>query len=172
MVGFVNHLRKDSGGNPIYQATPVLELLLRATADLAHPYFLILDEMNLSHVERYFSDFLSAMESKKSIPLHQEDRALRTPSGFTVEREIAFPENLFVIGTVNVDETTYMFSPKVLDRANVLEFALAPGGAKAFLSQSGKHVAPITPAPGAPIAFLDLSRRARGLAEPHSGRAQ
>lgn len=166
VVGFVNHLRKSAAGNPIYQATPVLELLLRATDDPAHPYFLILDEMNLSHVERYFSDFLSAMESKKPIPLHQEEHALRTPSGATVEREIPFPENLFVIGTVNVDETTYMFSPKVLDRANVLEFRIGTEQAKDFLSQSGKHVAPTTPAPGAPLAFLDLSRRARGLAEP------
>jgi hypothetical protein len=166
VVGFVNHLRKDAAANPTYQTTPVLELLLRATADPEHPYFLILDEMNLSHVERYFSDFLSAMESKKPIPLHQEEHALRTPSGASVEREIAFPENLFVIGTVNVDETTYMFSPKVLDRANVLEFRIGTEQAKDFLSQSSNHVAPTTPAPGAPLAFLDLARRARGLAEP------
>ena len=165
VVGFVNHLRKDAAGNPFYQVTPVLELLLRATADPEHPYFLILDEMNLSHVERYFSDFLSAMESKKPIPLHQEEHALRTPSGATVEMEIPFPENLFIIGTVNVDETTYMFSPKVLDRANVLEFRIGPEQAKEFLSQSSNHVAPTSPAPGAPLAFLDLSRRARGLAE-------
>ena len=166
VVGFVNHLRKDAAGNPIYQATPVLELLLRAKDDPAHPYFLILDEMNLSHVERYLSDFLSAMESKKPIPLHQEERALRTPAGATVEREIAFPENLFVIGTVNVDETTYMFSPKVLDRANVLEFRIGPEQASAFLSQKGNLVASAIPTVGAPLAFLDLSRRARGLAEP------
>jgi hypothetical protein len=166
VVGFVNHLRKDAAGNPIYQATPVLELLLRAIADPSHPYFLILDEMNLSHVERYFSDFLSAMESKKPIPLHYEENALRTPSGKMVERELAFPENLFVIGTVNVDETTYMFSPKVLDRANVLEFRIGTEQAKEFLSQSGKQLAPITPVPGAPLAFLDLSRRARGLSGP------
>jgi len=166
VVGYVNYLRKDTAGNPIYQATPVLELLLRATADPAHPYFLILDEMNLSHVERYFSDFLSAMESKKPIPLHQEEHALRAPSGAVVEREIAFPENLFVIGTVNVDETTYMFSPKVLDRANVLEFRIGTEQAKDFLADSGKQVATTTPAPGAQLAFLDLSRRARGLAGP------
>jgi|GEM_PF-1735346 len=166
VVGFVNHLRKDGEGNPIYQATPVLDLLLRATADPTYPYFLILDEMNLSHVERYFSDFLSAMESKKPIPLHHEEHALRTPSGATVQRELAFPANLFVIGTVNVDETTYMFSPKVLDRANVLEFRIGNEQAKDFLSQDDKHVAPTTPAPGAPLTFLDLSRRARGLAEP------
>ena len=66
--------------------------------------------MNLSHVERYFADFLSAIESKEEIPLYGEDRTIK------------LPENIFIIGTVNVDETTYMFSPKVLDRANTIEF--------------------------------------------------
>ena len=65
--------------------------------------------MNLSHVERYFADFLSAIESGEKIPLYGEE-------------ELTLPPNLFIIGTVNVDETTYMFSPKVLDRANVIEF--------------------------------------------------
>ena len=65
--------------------------------------------MNLSHVERYFADFLSAIESGEKIPLYGEE-------------ELTLPSNLFIIGTVNVDETTYMFSPKVLDRANVIEF--------------------------------------------------
>ena len=65
--------------------------------------------MNLSHVERYFADFLSAIESGEKIPLYGEE-------------ELTLPQNLFIIGTVNVDETTYMFSPKVLDRANVIEF--------------------------------------------------
>ena len=72
--------------------------------------------MNLSHVERYFSDFLSSMESNKPIPLHAADDVEDIP------KKLAIPDNLFIIGTVNVDETTYMFSPKVLDRANVLEF--------------------------------------------------
>ena len=112
VVGYYNVLTKS------YQHTPSLDLLMEATGkDI--PYFLILDEMNLSHVERYFSDFLSAMESHKPIPLHKHnDENNENP----VPQEIEIPENLFIIGTVNVDETTYMFSPKVLDRANVLEF--------------------------------------------------
>ena len=71
--------------------------------------------MNLSHVERYFSDFLSGMESEEAIPLHNNDIEY-------VSTGLKLPKNLLVIGTVNVDETTYMFSPKVLDRANTLEF--------------------------------------------------
>lgn len=93
-----------------YQSTPAFELIEQAQQDPNNPYFLILDEMNLSHVERYFADFLSAIESGEEIPLYGNDETLK------------LPENLFIIGTVNVDETTYMFSPKVLDRANTIEF--------------------------------------------------
>ncbi len=104
-----------------YQSTPALDFIIRASEDPDNPYILILDEMNLSHVERYFSDFLSAMESKEPVPLH-DDPESEFPS------MIEIPDNLMVVGTVNVDETTYMFSPKVLDRANTLEFeTLRPG---------------------------------------------
>lgn len=104
IVGYYNVITEK------YQSTPAYELIKKAQGDPHHPYFLILDEMNLSHVERYFADFLSAIESGEEIPLYGTDETL------------ALPENLFIIGTVNVDETTYMFSPKVLDRANTIEF--------------------------------------------------
>ena len=93
-----------------YSPTPSYKLIKMAQHDLKNPYFLILDEMNLSHVERYFADFLSAIESGEEIPLYGTDENLK------------LPDNLFIIGTVNVDETTYMFSPKVLDRSNTIEF--------------------------------------------------
>ena len=104
IVGYYNVITED------YQSTPAYELIKNAQDDLNNPYFLILDEMNLSHVERYFADFLSAIESGEEIPLYGNNDSL------------ALPNNLFIIGTVNVDETTYMFSPKVLDRANTIEF--------------------------------------------------
>ncbi len=97
-----------------YHSTPAYELIKNAKNDLNNPYFLILDEMNLSHVERYFADFLSAIESGEEIPLYGNENSLKLPN------------NLFIIGTVNVDETTYMFSPKVLDRANTIEFDTLP----------------------------------------------
>lgn len=109
IVGYYNVLTKE------YQHTQSLDLILKAKNDISNPYFLILDEMNLSHVERYFSDFLSAMESEEKIPLHKA-------TDVDVPTDFAIPKNLFVVGTVNIDETTYMFSPKVLDRANVMEF--------------------------------------------------
>jgi hypothetical protein len=53
-------------------AAGALQLIQRAVSDPQKPYFLILDEMNLSHVERYFADVLSAMESGMPIPLHEQ----------------------------------------------------------------------------------------------------
>ncbi len=108
--------------------TPALDLLLRAAAEPSEPFFLVLDEMNLSHVERYFSDFLSAMESAQPIHLHGSD----VPRD-GVPAKLDYPRNLFLIGTINVDETTYMFSPKVLDRANVIEFTVSRTAMREFL---------------------------------------
>lgn len=116
-----------NGLNPIEYILPdigALQILIESNKpeNSQKPYFLILDEMNLSHVERYFADFLSVMESHKSIKLY--DGLEREMNNVKIEKEISWPGNLFIIGTVNVDETTYMFSPKVLDRANVIEFRI------------------------------------------------
>jgi hypothetical protein len=95
------------------------------------PYFLILDEMNLSHVERYFADFLSGMESKEAISLYTGNER-KDENGRAIPKEIKLPPNLFMVGTVNIDETTYMFSPKVLDRANTIEFRVDKNELEAF----------------------------------------
>src|SRR5439155_22229505 len=97
-------------------------------------HFLILDEMNLSHVERYFADILSSMESREALRLHSAGDLVDS-----VPSQLSLPQNLFVVGTVNVDETTYMFSPKVLDRANVIEFRVDPSR----LLPSGNGIVPI-----------------------------
>ena len=113
--------------NPIsgkYQSTQILDLLIHASSNPGVPFFLILDEMNLSHVERYFSDFLSSMESGEGLILHTEKEKILSNSGLIIPNSIVIPKNLFITGTVNIDETTYMFSPKVLDRANVIEFLI------------------------------------------------
>jgi energy-coupling factor transporter ATP-binding protein EcfA2 len=126
LVGYPNGLDSQS-----YNSKPALELILNAKDHPEVPHFLILDEMNLSHVERYFADILSAMESEAAIPLHQDEQ--RTANGREIPNAIVLPPNLFIIGTVNVDETTYMFSPKVLDRANVIEFRMEAEEIAAFL---------------------------------------
>jgi len=71
------------------------------------------------------------MESHKRIILY--DGPDRYINEVKIDKEIVWPKNLFVIGTVNVDETTYMFSPKVLDRANVIEFRVDEGEMSEFL---------------------------------------
>lgn len=120
LLGFPNALEQESYIKPDCGS---LDLILRASADLDRPYFLILDEMNMSHVERYFADFLSAMESTDGdIALHAGVEDWNPDDDFPVPPSVKLPNNLFIIGTVNIDETTYMFSPKVLDRANVIEF--------------------------------------------------
>ena len=124
LLGYPNALRS---GEYVMPESGVLQLLMRAEYDPAKPYFLILDEMNLSVVERYFADFLSAMESGEKIKLWD--------GGEEVPSEISLPKNVFVIGTINVDETTYMFSPKVLDRANVIEFKIAPEEMEHYLNE-------------------------------------
>jgi MoxR-like ATPase len=116
-----------------YHATPTLRLILQAVSNPDIPHFLILDEMNLSHVERYFADLLSALESGQPLQLHGAD--FLSGEGLRVPGKVKLPDNLFIIGTVNVDETTYMFSPKVLDRAHVIEFRMPASALDDFLEE-------------------------------------
>lgn len=120
-----------------YVTKQALDLIHRAYDHADIPHFLILDEMNLSHVERYFADLLSAIESDEPLRLHH-DAKLVAGNGRNVEAKITLPQNLFIIGTVNVDETTYMFSPKVLDRANVIEFRMDESEIFSFLESPEK----------------------------------
>ena len=126
LLGYPNALNSEEYVLPENGA---LELIIDASKpeNSQKPYFLILDEMKLSHVERYFADFLSTMESKDAIPLHSSVEPLKAANDqdITIPNEINLPENLFIIGTVNIDETTHMFSPKVLDRANTIEFRIS-----------------------------------------------
>ena len=125
LLGYPNALER---GRYVKPDNGVLDLLLRAIENRDKPYFLILDEMNLSYVERCFADFLSALESGEEIPL-TEDKVEGVP------KSIKLSDNLFIIGTINVDETTYMFSPKVLDRANVIEFCIMPDEMETYLRE-------------------------------------
>lgn len=93
------------------------------------PYFVCLDEMNLARVEYYFSDILSIMETRdKKDEEVKTDKLIRSElfggdqEGIKDFGDLYIPENLYIIGTVNMDETTFPFSKKVLDRANTIEF--------------------------------------------------
>lgn len=121
-----------------YITRPALDLIQQAAQpeNADTPHFLILDEMNLSHVERYFADLLSLIESDEVIELYRPgmDSAGNPQYRLGADSQLRLPPNLFIIGTINVDETTYMFSPKVLDRANVIEFRMVREDLVAFLA--------------------------------------
>jgi 5-methylcytosine-specific restriction endonuclease McrBC GTP-binding regulatory subunit McrB len=116
--------------------------LLLAHSNPNKPFFVCLDEMNLARVEYYFSDFLSIIESRRkdgssvsTDPIIKESQLQKMKiTGLSAPvleslnhlkgrlQPLGLPENLFVFGTVNMDETTQPFSRKVLDRANTIEF--------------------------------------------------
>ncbi len=148
LFGYENVLAKaDDNGRRPWQVPPTLEFMLEAVANPADPYLLLLDEMNLAHVERYFADVLSGIESGKACLPNLKKDAKGAWLQSAAEPMVPFPNNLFVVGTVNVDETTYMFSPKVLDRANTIEFRVQTSD----LAADPLAIAAIAPCPqGAP----------------------
>ena len=129
-----------------YVVGPFLRFMVKAIQDPNTPYFLCLDEMNLAPVEQYFAEYLSVVESRK----RQDDGTITTdpiidysnteeykslidqlfPNDDDLREEyltenggkrLRIPNNLIVVGTVNMDETTFSFSRKVLDRAMTIE---------------------------------------------------
>jgi len=106
-----------------YVVPRFLESVLMATAQTESPVFVILDEMNLARVEYYLSDVLSCIETQGYLKLHSEDSAYEGSKGMSIPSEIRLPDNLFIIGTINVDETTNPVSDKVLDRASVIDMS-------------------------------------------------
>ncbi|HEY8863165.1 MAG TPA: DUF3578 domain-containing protein [Candidatus Dormibacteraeota bacterium] len=126
LFGYENALSiPDAEGRLAWLVPPALEFMLRAVHHQDEPHLLVLDEMNLAHVERYFADFLSGMESgEPTLPNLIKEGAHWRVNSLDPE-PVPIPRNLWVVGTVNVDETTYAFSPKVLDRAQTIEFRVA-----------------------------------------------
>jgi len=137
LIGYVSRV----SGEPVYVAGDFLKFVAKAWEEPEIPYFLCLDEMNLAPVEQYFAEYLSVVESRKA----DEDGIITTDPILKKSGEdwyriltdeltsdddlrnqflnngIAIPQNLIVVGTVNMDETTFSFSRKVLDRAMTIE---------------------------------------------------
>lgn len=151
LLGYPNALQPEEYVKP---DSGVLDLIMQANNHPDLPHFLILDEMNLSHVERYFADFLSVMESGEEIPLYSEGTVNNG-----VPSKLTMPSNLFIIGTVNIDETTHMFSPKVLDRANTIEFRVSQEEMQNFLGNIRKIDMKQLEGKGAAMgnSFLDMA---------------
>lgn len=109
----------------------IIEFIKKAADDQEKlPYILCLDEMNLARVEYYFSDFLSVIETRDwdegEIVTDNLVPNICYSGDKDAEKHYAdlmIPENLYIVGTVNMDETTFPFSKKVLDRANTIEFS-------------------------------------------------
>lgn len=140
LIGYVSRLNGEK-----FVVGPFLRFLAAAIKDPDTPYFLCLDEMNLAPVEQYFAEYLSVIESRKLndsgiietdpiVPFEdtvaygnlidqlfdtpEERKAYKTDEG---GKRLTIPQNFFVVGTVNMDETTFSFSRKVLDRAMTIE---------------------------------------------------
>lgn len=119
---------KDLSGR--FQPGPVTQVFVEARQpeNRHKPYFICLDEMNLARVEHYFSDLLSVLETQewREGEIQTQELISRALLGTSEDKlkyaGLGIPENVFLIGTVNMDETTHPFSKKVLDRASTLEF--------------------------------------------------
>ncbi|MBY6682324.1 AAA family ATPase [Rhodococcus sp. BP-316] len=159
-LGYRDGLMGAAHGKERWHVPEVLEFLMRARSEPTMPFILLLDEMNLAHVERYFAEMLSGIESgERVVP-----NLLRTETGWEPISEpshVAWPQNVFVIGTVNADETTYAFSPKVLDRANTIEFRVASDALQAGLGA----IAPVQPASAATARSFQVLSESDSLLE-------
>jgi hypothetical protein len=107
-----------------YVVPTFLEAVLVATAHRASPVFVVLDELNLARVEYYLSDVLSCIETESALQLHSNGVPLEGTTGTSIRAELPLPSNLFIIGTINIDETTNPVSDKVLDRASVVDMSV------------------------------------------------
>ena len=105
-----------------FKEGPLTKVLNAAKSDSNTPYIVLLDEMNLARVEYYFSDILSVMESRKWENGKIVSSKLLSKDTTDIEDDLTLPNNVYIFGTVNMDETTHPFSKKVLDRANTIEF--------------------------------------------------
>ncbi|CAG9623292.1 McrB family protein [Sutcliffiella rhizosphaerae] len=105
----------------------LVNTLIRAKKESDKLFFVCFDEMNLARVEHYFSQFLSILETDtRTLKLYNEDLQQRFYNSEQYEPNLTIGDNVFFLGTVNIDETTHQFSDKVLDRANVIELAVLP----------------------------------------------
>ncbi len=116
LLGYYNALTGQ------YQPTTFLRFLLQAAADPLNLYFVCLDEMNLARPEYYLAPLLSALESgDQTLDLGMPAASVPTVTGEMLPNLLRLPINVRIIGTVNVDESTFPLSDKLLDRANVIE---------------------------------------------------
>lgn len=130
-----------------YYQTPFTEALYQAGTPRYRntPFFIVLDEINLSRVEQFFADFLSALELKKSDqPIRLMANAAPNPPKLMPDgMHLPIPGNVWFIGTANHDETTTEFADKTYDRAHVLELPRLDGRAAAASIPAPRSSVPV-----------------------------
>src|SRR5699024_622559 len=93
-------------------------------------FIVLLDEMNLAHVELYFSDMLSKLERRRN---SDDEINVEIDLGAGMPKYLLeLTDSILWVGTMNEDETTKSLSDKVLDRGNLLSFPRP----KEFISRS------------------------------------
>ena len=142
LLGYYSAMNKE------YMFTKFDRFVVKAWLNKDVPFFVCLDEMNLAPVEQYFAEFLSVLETRSrdqegniasgaliesqyfddSSKMAQElgldkatDQWAIKVREHIVKDGLTLPPNLMIIGTVNMDDTTYQFSRKVIDRAMTIE---------------------------------------------------
>ena len=114
--------------NQRFVSGPVINFVKQAEDNPEKPHFLCFDEMNLARVEYYMSDILSVLETRR----YDDERIVTDPIDVNYGNDteaadkygkMTLPDNLYIVGTVNMDESAFPISKKVLDRANTIEFS-------------------------------------------------
>lgn len=125
LLGYYNEF------SSIYTPKKFTQALYRATLNPKIPTFIVLDEMNLSRIEYYFSDFLSLMENEEdkrliklvNIELNRKTDGEKVPYLSLIDgHTVKVSPNIWFIGTANRDESTFVISDKVYDRAHTINF--------------------------------------------------
>ena len=101
----------------------LVDTLIEATRHPDKLYIICFDEMNLARVEHYFSQFISVLENdvgKRSLQLYNPSAEADVCNQYDYPAHIEVKDNVLFVGTVNVDESTFAFSDKILDRSNVI----------------------------------------------------
>lgn len=107
----------------------LMNILARANEYSDDLHIVCFDEMNLARVEHYFSQFLSVLEmeeNKRVLHLYNDELSARIYNQNIFPSELRIGSNVSFVGTVNLDESTFQFSDKVLDRANVITLTMKP----------------------------------------------
>lgn len=137
VIGYLDTL------NNVYRPgdSGLVNLLDHALKNNDQMHIVCFDEMNIARVEHYFSQFLSVLEmdeNKRVLRLYNDELESRVFNSNIYSPTIKILNNILFVGTVNLDETTYQFSDKVLDRANVINLNMIPFHEKLTTDKSNK----------------------------------